>query len=279
MSTVYDLHTHSTASDGTLSPTALVEAAARAGVDVLALTDHDETAGIGEARVAAAGEGIRLVPGIELSVTWNGATVHVVGLGIDPEAAPLRSGVERQQTFRAWRAEEMGRRLAKRGFVDAYEQARSRAGGRIIGRLHFAAALVASGRAKDARDAFKHYLKRGKPGHVPGQWAALDEAIGWITASGGCAVLAHPARYDLSGSKLRRLIGEFKDAGGAALEVLSGSHGRDDVLNMARHARNFQLLASAGSDYHGPESPWVGLGRLPPLPDGLTPVWADWPLA
>jgi predicted metal-dependent phosphoesterase TrpH len=279
MSTVYDLHTHSLASDGTLSPAALVEAASQAGVNVLALTDHDETAGLDEAHAAAIAEGIRLVPGIELSVTWNGATVHVVGLRIDPAAAVMQDGIERQQAFRAWRAEEMGRRLAKRGFADAYEQARSRAGGRIIGRMHFANALVASGRAKDARDAFKHYLKRGKPGHVPGQWAALGEAIGWITASGGCAVLAHAARYDLSGSKLRRLIGEFKDAGGTAIEVLSGSHGRDDVLNMARHARNFQLLASVGSDYHGPESPWVGLGRLPPLPEGLTPVWADWPSA
>lgn len=275
----HDLHSHSWVSDGTLSPTELVQRAAAAGVDVLALTDHDDTAGCAEATAAAAAGGIEVLPGVEVSVTWQGMTIHVVGLAIDTAAPALQAGLERLREFRLWRAAEMGRRLAERGIDGAYEGAAALSRGRIISRTHFAHYLVSRGCGKDVRDIFKHYLKRNKPGHVPGQWAALEEAVSWIRAAGGVAVLAHPARYDLTSSKLRRLLGEFMECGGEAMEVISGSHTPDDVQRMVRHARALGLLASVGSDFHGPENPWVELGRLPPLPEGLVPVWQRWEAA
>lgn len=275
----YDLHSHSWVSDGTLSPAALVQRAAAAGVDVLALTDHDDTAGSAEARRAADAAGLTLLPGVEISVTWQGMTVHIVGLNIDPEAPELLAGLARLREFRDWRAREIGLRLAERGLAGAYEGAAALSRGRIISRTHFAHYLVSCGCGKDVREVFKHYLRRNKPGHVAGQWAALDEAVGWIRAAGGVAVVAHPARYELTATKLRRLLGEFSECGGEAMEVVSGSHTPADVQTMARHARTLGLLASSGSDFHGPENPWVELGRLPPLPDGLIPVWQRWELA
>lgn len=275
----HDLHSHSWVSDGTLSPTALVQRAAAAGVGVLALTDHDDTAGCAEAAAAAAACGIEVLPGVEVSVTWQGMTVHVVGLAIDTAAPALQAGLERLREFRLWRAAEMGRRLAEHGIDGAYEGAAALSRGRLISRTHFAHYLVGRGCGKDVRDIFKHYLKRNKPGHVPGQWAALEEAVDWIHAAGGVAVLAHPARYDLTAGKLRRLLGEFMECGGEAMEVISGSHTPDDVQRMARHARTLGLLASVGSDFHGPEHPWVELGRLPPLPEDLIPVWQHWAAA
>lgn len=269
----YDLHSHSWVSDGTLSPTALVERAHAAGVEVLALTDHDDTGGCAEASAAAGRLGMTLVPGVEVSVTWQAMTIHVVGLQVDPASPPLQTGLESLREFRDWRAGEIGRRLAQRGIDGAYEGAQALARGRIISRTHFAHYLVSRGCGADVREVFKHYLRRNKPGHVPGQWAGLEAALGWIRAAGGIAVLAHPARYDLTASKLRRLLGEFVECGGEGIEVVSGSHTPNDVQAMARHARNFDLLASMGSDYHGPENPWVELGRLQILPEGLTPVW------
>lgn len=277
MFTHYDLHTHSRQSDGTLTPTELVTRAAAAGVEVLALTDHDTLSGIGEARTAAHAAGIRLIPGVEVSVTWNRQTIHVVALNVDPEAPELRAGLARLQEFRVWRAEEIGRQLAKAGIEGATEGARRHAHGVLISRTHFAHYLVETGRAKDVRAVFKKYLVKNKPGHVTGQWAGLEEAVGWIRAAGGQAVIAHPARYRLTNSKLRRLIGEFRECGGEGLEVVSGSHSQQDMHNMASLARQCGLLASRGSDYHGPENAWIELGRLPELPAGLTPVWQDWP--
>lgn len=272
----YDLHSHSLASDGTLSPSALVERAAAAGVDVLALTDHDETGGIAEAQQAARREGITVVPGVEISVTWSRQTVHVVGLRIDPASSPLQQGLERLREFRNWRAEEMGRRLAKHGIGGAFEAAREKARGRIISRTHFAHFLTEEGHAPSVRDVFKKFLKPGKPGHVSGEWASLEEALGWIHGAGGQAVIAHPARYTMTASKRRKLFGEFAELGGEALEVVSGSHSRGDNFSMAHLAKMFGLKASAGSDFHGPENPWVELGRLEPLPEGATPIWSDW---
>lgn len=272
-----DLHTHTVASDGTLTPTELVARASAAGIEVLAVTDHDTVDGLAEASVAAAAAGITLVPGAELSVTWGGRTIHVVGLHLDPGCAELGLGLKRIIAFRHWRATEIGRRLERHGIPDTYAGARALAGGGLVGRSHFARVLVRRGLAQSERDVFKHFLVQGKPGHVPGDWATLDEALGWIRAAGGQAVIAHPARYGLNRTRLRRLLGEFRDLGGAALEVVCGSHSKDDALVFARHAREMGLLASAGSDYHGPESPWLDLGRLPALPDGCTPVWADWP--
>jgi predicted metal-dependent phosphoesterase TrpH len=271
-----DLHTHSTASDGTLSPRQLIARAAAAGVEVLALTDHDTLDGIAEAQAAAVEHGLTLVPGVEVSVTWGGRTVHIVGLGVDTAQPMLRAGLERQLAHRGWRAEEMGRRLAKAGIEGAFEGALALSGGRLVGRTHFARFLVARAYASQVRDVFKHYLVRGKPGHVAGEWATLEEADTWIRAAGGQAVIAHPARYRLTRSKMLRLIGEHKEHGGEGIEVVCGSHSRDEAFVFARHARENRLLASAGSDYHGPDSTYLELGRLPPLPEGCVPIWADW---
>ena len=245
-------------------------------MSVLALTDHDSTEGIAEAQQAASQCGVQLVSGAEISVTWQGATIHIVALGIDPHDAILQQGLEKLVEFRHWRAEEIGRKLEKAGIGGAYEAARSLSNGTLISRTHFARFLVEQGRAKDMRAVFRHYLVKGKPGHVHGQWAALDEAVGWIREAGGQAVIAHPARYRLTRTKLRKLIRDFREAGGEALEVVSGSHSVDEAFTMAAHARDYELLSSAGSDFHSPEQSWTELGRLAPLPHGCVPVWLDW---
>lgn len=274
-----DLHTHSTASDGTLSPRALVERASERGVAVLALTDHDTVEGIAEAAAAAHDRGLTLIPGVEISVTWNARTIHVVGLDVDPAQPVLRRGLAGLLEFRCWRAEEIGRRLAAHGFPDAFEGAKALSNGTLIGRTHFARFLVGRRVAADVGGVFKRFLIRGKPGHVAGDWASLEDAVGWIRAAGGQAVLAHPARYTLTRTKMIALLGQFRELGGVGLEVVTGSHSRDDAFRFAQHAREQRLLASAGSDYHGPETPWLELGRLPPLPPGCTPIWHDWPCA
>ncbi len=269
----FDLHTHSTASDGSLAPGELVQRASACGIEVLALTDHDQTAGLAEAASAAAAVGIQFVPGIELSVSWAHQTVHIVGLGIDPACASLQAGIERLTAFRHWRAEEIDRRLAKKGIHGALSGARNYARGAILSRTHFAHYLVAQGHAKDLRQVFKRFLVRNKPGYVAGEWASLEEALGWIGEAGGLAVIAHPARYKISATRLRQLLGEFRELGGVGLEVVSGSHSRDDIMSMANLSRRFELAASAGSDYHGPDNPYLDLGRLPSLPEECQPVW------
>lgn len=276
MNRCYDLHTHSTASDGTLTPAELVRHAADCGVDVLAITDHDSVEGIAEAQQAGRAFGVEVVAGIELSITWMGQVIHVVGLSIDPAAPELLAGLDRLCEFRAWRAEEMGRRLAQAGYAGCFEGAKALSNGRLISRTHFARHLVQRGAASDVRDVFKRFLVRGKPGHVPGRWAEPAEGLGWLRGAGGRPVLAHPARYNLTRSKLRRLVAELMEAGCEGIEVVSGSHSRDECLTIGRLAHETGLLASSGSDYHGPENPWVELGKCPPLPAGLTPVWHDW---
>lgn len=275
----YDLHSHSTASDGTLTPSELVCHAAAQGVDVLALTDHDTLSGLAEARETAREAGVHLAAGVEISVTWRAQTIHIVALRIDPAHEALQAGLVRLQEFRDWRAGEIARRLEKRaGIAGALEAASEYARGRLLSRTHFARFLVDHGHARGMQDAFDRYLKRNCPGHVPGDWASLEEAVAWIRGAGGQAVVAHPARYPLTATKLRELIGEFRECGGCAIEVISGSHSRDEFLAMANLARKQGMLASAGSDYHGPENRWVALGRLPPLPPECVPVWQDWSL-
>ncbi|MGB5539379.1 MAG: PHP domain-containing protein [Gammaproteobacteria bacterium] len=280
MTTRYDLHSHSLASDGTLTPAALVQAAHAAGIRVLALTDHDTTDGIREAADAAQALGLRLVQGAELSVTWQAQTVHVLGLGLDTENAALQAGLAQLRDSRDLRAREIGRRLARAGIGGAWTGARALAQGRIVSRTHFAHFLVAQGHAASVRDVFRRFLVNNKPGYVSGQWASLEDALAWIRAAGGIAVIAHPARYGMTASKLRRLIGEFRELGGIGMEVVSGSHTRDNIDTMAALCRNERLLASCGSDYHGPENCWIRLGELPELPAGCTPVWQSerWPL-
>ncbi len=270
---IYDLHTHTLCSDGTLTPTELLERAHANGVGVLALTDHDVTDGIAEARRAAERLGLGFVPGVEISVTWQRQTLHVVGLGIDPRDEPLQLGLARLREFRLWRAQEIGRRLRKKNIERAYDHARALARGAVVSRTHFARYLVAQGFVADMGQAFKQYLGRGRVAHVPGQWASLEEAVAWIKGAGGIAVLAHPARYPLTAGKLRRLLQEFRERGGQAIEVLSGSQNAQAAARLARLAAELGLLGSAGSDYHGPEKPWVDLGRLPALAPAVTPVW------
>lgn len=275
MNRIYDLHCHSTASDGDLSPTELVQRAHDKGVDVLALTDHDVTDGLTEAASMAANLGMGFVPGIEISVSWQKQTIHILGLHIDLESQELQQGLAKLREFRNWRAEEMGRRLAKKGIAGAFEGASELAKGAILSRTHFAQYLIANGYAKDMRELFKRYLIKNKPGYVPGEWAGLEEAIGWIVESGGQAVIAHPARYKLTATRLRRLIKDFKEAGGAGFEVVSGTHSNDEIKYMGRLANQFGLLASCGSDFHSPKNVYLELGRLPAMPEACTPVWSD----
>ena len=272
----YDLHSHSTASDGTLTPTELVRRASAAGVDVLALTDHDSTAGLQEARVEAQNLGLSLVNGCEISVTWSGSTLHILGLNLSPDCSQLQTGLEDIREYRHWRAEEIARKLDKAGIKGALEGASTLAKGNLVSRTHFAHFLVNNGYAENVRSVFKKYLVKNKPGFVQGRWASLEDVMGWIKAANGQAVIAHPARYQLSRSKLVRLINEFIELGGAGIEVVSGSHSKDESFTMAKLATDHGLLASAGSDFHGPENPWIELGKLPDLPNGCKPIWHDW---
>ncbi|KPK39398.1 MAG: phosphoesterase [Gammaproteobacteria bacterium SG8_47] len=271
----YDLHAHSTASDGTLSPAELVVLAQAQGVDVLALTDHDDTAGVAEAQAAAAHCGVTLVPGVEISVSWRHQTLHVLGLAVDPDCQPLARGLATLRDYRTWRAEEIARGLAAHGIDGALAGAAAHASGQIISRTHFARFLVEHGHARDVAHVFKRFLVRGRPGYVASEWAPLEDALDWIQAAGGLAVIAHPGRYRLSSGGLRRLCGEFREMGGDGLEVISGSHLPAHNEHMARLAGQFSLLASCGSDYHGPEYAYQGLGRLQQLPAQCTPVWSD----
>jgi predicted metal-dependent phosphoesterase TrpH len=273
----YDLHAHSTHSDGLLTPSELVQRAVARGVDVLALTDHDELSGIAEASAQARAAKLSFIAGAELSVSWRDVTLHVLGLRIDADCVGLRDGLAKIRAGRAERARRIGASLEDAGIPDAYDGAlRFVTSDRLISRTHFARFLVEAGHVREMRDVFKRYLVRGKPGHVEHRWAELSEAIAWIHAAGGRAVLAHPGRYKASPAALRELLTEFRDAGGDGIEVLSPSHSAAQVTDFACHARRLGFLASSGSDYHGPGESFVDLGDMPPLPSGVTPVWHDW---
>lgn len=275
-----DLHCHSTASDGLLTPTQLVEHAATQGVAVLALTDHDDVAGLDEARRAAVEKKIVFINGVEISVNWRGQTLHIVGLGIDPEYPELAQGLTSIREGRMVRAGKIAAQLDKFGIHGSFEGACRNAGnGHLIGRLHFARFLVQQGYAKDVRSVFKKYLVKGKPGYAPHQWAALSDAIDWIRNSGGRAVIAHPARYKLSKGALEELLLEFRSLGGEAIEVITASHTPEQSVLFAHHSQRLGLLASRGSDFHGLGESYFDLGRMPPLPDCCKPVWHDWQVA
>jgi 3',5'-nucleoside bisphosphate phosphatase len=273
----YDLHCHSTRSDGTLSPAAVVQRAAERGVQVLALTDHDEVAGLDEARDAARETGIRFVDGAELSVTWRDTTVHVVALGIDPGHAALANGLDAIRKGRDARARRIGESLAEAGIPDAFDGALAYVTSeRLISRTHFARHLIDAGHARDMKDAFKRFLTTGNPGHVPHTWASLPDAVDWIHAAGGQAVIAHPGRYKLTRAELRALVGEFRDLQGDALEIVSPSHTPAQYAEFATLARAFGLKGSCGTDFHGPGESRLDFGELPPLPAGVDPVWSAW---
>ncbi len=269
-----DLHCHSVVSDGTLTPEALAERAARNGVQLWSLTDHDEIGGQARAAAAARAQGIKYLTGTEISVTFIGTTVHIVGLGFDPDDTRLKLGLLRTRGGRGQRAQEMSDDLARVGIQGAYEGALKYAGNHeLISRTHFARFLVETGVCPDTNSVFRKFLTEGKPGFVEHRWATLKDAVTWITQAGGAAVIAHPARYKFSANEEYALFTEFKNHGGRGVEVVTGSHSAAEYLTYADSAREFGLAASRGSDFHSPDESHTDLGTLPPLPSGLTPVW------
>ncbi|WP_375193506.1 PHP domain-containing protein [Marinobacter sp.] len=268
-----DLHCHSTASDGALSPAALVARAAEKGVTHLALTDHDTISGLSEAATAARTHDIQLIPGTELSCLWKSRTIHIVGLDFDPADPGLLAALEQQNDNRWARARMIASRLEKLAVPDLLDRATVRAGGDVPGRPHFAEVLVERGVVRNAAQAFKRYLGTGKAGDVKAYWPDLSEVVNWINAAGGIAVLAHPRKYQLTATKLRELTADFRRAGGRALEVSTSGQSSGDLGFLAELCRKEQLLASQGSDFHFPGAPWCELGRIMKMPDGLAPVW------
>lgn len=272
-----DLHCHSTVSDGTLSPEAVVERAAARGVAWLALTDHDEVRGVSRAEARARTLGLGFIPGVEISVTWAGTTVHIVGLGVREDDAGLRAGLDQTRNGRAARAAEMADGLAAVGIPGAFEGAMRFVGNPdLISRSHFARYLVEAGICEDVGEVFTKFLVEGKPGFVPHRWARLCDAVHWIRGAGGVAVIAHPGRYRFDDLHLHTFIDEFISAGGEGIEVVTSAHTQEEARRFARYATQYGLRASRGSDFHGPAESRVDLGQLPPLPDGVEPIWAQW---
>jgi predicted metal-dependent phosphoesterase TrpH len=269
-----DLHCHSVISDGTLTPEELAARAAANGVELWALTDHDEIGGQQRAAAAAKANGIKYLTGTEISVTFAGESVHIVGLGFDPDDPSMQQGLIDTRGGRGARAQEMAGLLAKVGIKDAYEGALKYVGNpALISRTHFARFLVETGLCKDTNEVFRKYLTEGKPGYVEHRWASLKDAVQWITRAGGMAVIAHPARYKFTANEEYALFSEFKTHGGQAVEVVTGSHTAAEYVKYANTAREFGLAASRGSDFHSPGESHTDLGRLPYLPGELTPVW------
>ena len=272
-----DLHCHSSVSDGALAPAVVAEHAARAGVELWALTDHDEVGGIAQARDAALALGMRFVAGVEISITYANETVHIVGLGIDETNEQLVKGLAATRRGRDARGREIGAQLAAVGIPDAYEGALAYVGNPdLMSRTHFARLLVARGICANLPEVFKNYLSEGKPGYVPHRWATLEQAVGWIRGAGGVAVVAHPGRYKFGPMVQGALFDRFKELGGVAIEVVTGSHTPDQYAEYAQLAKRYGFLASRGTDYHGPGETRVDFAHLPPLPAGVTPVWHDW---
>lgn len=272
MPEIYDLHSHSTASDGTLSPTELVQRAHEYGVTTLALTDHDTVAGISEAQTAAETTGIRLIPGIELSTSWQNKCFHIVGLGINPDYPPLAEATHNLHLMRIERAEKIASKLDKKRIPGALEAVKKAAGDGMITRSHFADFLLSQFHVSTQQEAFDRYLGAGKSAFVATTWTDLELAINWITQSGGVAVLAHPLRYKLTASWMKRLLAVFKDAGGVGIEIVTGRYNSDEIKKVADYAVRFELAGSVGSDFHSPANPWIELGRLAPLPVSIKPI-------
>ncbi len=269
-----DLHCHSVVSDGTLTPEQLAERAAANGVALWSLTDHDEVGGQHRAAAAARAKGMRYLTGTEVSVTFAGETVHIVGLGFDAEDEALREGLRATRGGRGERAREMAEQLAAAGIEGAYEGALRYVGNpELISRTHFARFLVEAGVCRDTGEVFRRFLTEGHPGFVPHRWAGLRDAVRWITGAGGVAVIAHPARYRFTANEEYALFTEFKAHGGQGVEVVTGSHTAAEYVRYADTAREFDLAASRGSDFHSPGESHTDLGQLPPLPGALTPVW------
>jgi 3',5'-nucleoside bisphosphate phosphatase len=269
-----DLHCHSVVSDGTLTPEELAARAAANGVELWALTDHDEIGGQERAAAAAKAHGMRYLTGTEISVTFAGETIHIVGLGFDPNDPEMLTGLMQTRGGRGVRAQDMAAQLAQVGIPQAYEGALKYVGNpQLISRTHFARYLVETGVCRDTGEVFRKYLTEGNPGYVPHRWASLKAAVEWITRAGGMAVIAHPARYKFTANEEYALFSEFKAHGGRGVEVVTGSHTAAEYVKYAETAREFGLAASRGSDFHSPGESHTDLGQLPYLPGELTPVW------
>ena len=271
-----DLHCHSVVSDGTLTPEALASRAHANGVQTWSLTDHDEIGGQERAKKAAEDLGMQYISGVEISVTWSSQTVHIVGLGIDHTNAALIAGLYQTRNGRTNRAKAIAAQLDQIGIKNAYEGALEFVGNpELISRTHFARFLVDSGVCKDTNEVFANYLIEGKPGFVGHEWANLTDAVNWITQAGGIAVIAHPGRYNYTSLQLDELLSQFKDMGGRGIEVVTGSHTKDEYKTFAKVALQYGFLASRGSDFHSPTESHVDLGALPNLPSQLQPVWLE----
>jgi len=269
-----DLHCHSVVSDGTLTPEELAARAAANGVELWALTDHDEIGGQHRAAAAARAQGMKYLTGTEISVTFANETVHIVGLGFDPDDAAMSEGLYDTRGGRGKRAMEMSEGLAKVGIHGAYEGALKFVGNpELISRTHFARFLVEQGHCRDTNEVFRKFLTEGKPGYVPHRWATLKDAVRWITGAKGLAVIAHPGRYKFTANEEYALFLEFKEHGGRAIEVVTGSHSPAEYVEYADKALEFGFAASRGSDFHSPDESHCDLGKLPWLPGKLTPVW------
>ena len=269
-----DLHCHSTVSDGTRSPAWLAQRAHEQGVDLWALTDHDEVAGVAEAAEAASRLGVPFLSGVEISITWQEKTIHIVALGVDENHPGLIDNLRRNRMGRAERAQAMAHRLAALGIPGAWEGAlRYVSNMELISRAHVARYLVDTGVCRTVSEVFLHYLGEGKPAFVPHRWASLEEALEWIRAAGGMAVVAHPARYDFAPMQEQAFFDAFAALGGQAVEVVTSAHSAQEVQHYAQLARQRGLYASCGSDFHSPEESRCNLGELPALPAGLTPIW------
>jgi 3',5'-nucleoside bisphosphate phosphatase len=275
-----DLHSHSTSSDGSLTPEAVARRAHANGVDLWALTDHDDISGIPAARATAATLGMAYVTGVEVSVSFAGETVHILGFGFDDSNPALQAGLHQVRSGRRERARAMGESLAHAGIPGAYEGACALAPNpELVSRTHFARFLVEQGHCANVHEVFTRYLKEGKPGFVTHQWARLGEALGWIHGAGGVTSIAHPARYPFTPTVEYALFSEFKAHGGSGVEVVCGSHSVADAQRVTGLALEFGLMASRGSDFHSPTESRIDLGQLPDLPGALTPIWSDWPAA
>ena len=269
-----DLHCHSVVSDGTLTPEALAERASANGVELWALTDHDEIGGQHRAAAAARAQGMKYLTGTEISITFANQTVHILGLGFDPDDVRLQQGLQQTRGGRTQRAREMSDSLAAAGIQGAFDGAlKFVSNPELMSRTHFARFLVEAGVCRDTNEVFRKYLTEGKPGFVPHRWATLRNAVNWITEAGGIAVIAHPARYKFTPNEEYALFSEFKAHGGLGVEVVTGSHSAAEAQTYAGMAREFGLVASRGSDFHSPEESHMDLGALPALPARLTPVW------
>ncbi|MFY9326919.1 MAG: 3',5'-nucleoside bisphosphate phosphatase [Georgfuchsia sp.] len=272
---IADLHSHSSVSDGILSPMELVRRAHANGVELFALTDHDEVSGVAEAQAEALACGMRIVSGVEISVSWRGDhTIHIIGLDFDASDRALVDGLASVRAGRDERAQRMSAELDKVGICGVYEGAQKYVSNpALISRSHFARFIAEAGHTRDVKSVFDYWLAKGKPGYVSHVWAELDQAVSWIRNAGGIAVIAHPGRYRISRGEMRELIVEFIAAGGEAIEALSSSHTQGQAREVLRLAREFNLLASCGSDFHGPGESWIDIGKMQALPDDLTPVW------